>query len=103
MDERQGRSAAFAVDGEVGVERQGGVAVVEFGHADEAGVGQRHRRVAVFLDEGSQFGEVVFDSERYGERAVLDDFQKLVLGLLESLKAGRPLPSARAHREYGDR
>ena len=43
MNQRKRHAAVFAVDRKIRIERKHVVPVVDFGHADDAGIGQRHR------------------------------------------------------------
>ena len=59
VDERQRRPAMLSIDQEIGVERQDGMPIMDFRHPDDAGVGQRHRRVPVFLDQFAQRADML--------------------------------------------
>jgi hypothetical protein len=41
----------FSIDRKIRVEGQNIVPIMDFGHANNARVGQRHRRVAIFLQQ----------------------------------------------------
>jgi hypothetical protein len=47
LQERDHPSAARAVDAEISIERHHGAPIVQLGHPDEAGVGQRCRSVTI--------------------------------------------------------
>jgi hypothetical protein len=61
VDERQRRSAMFSIDQEIGIQRQDGMPIMDFGHANDACIGQRHRRVPVFLKQFAQIIDVLID------------------------------------------
>jgi len=56
--------AMFAIDREIGIERQHGILLVDFGHPHDARIGERHRSVPIFLMQLAQGGNVVLDAER---------------------------------------
>ena len=61
--------------------------VMDFGHTNEARIGERHRRVPVFLHQPAQCVDMLLDPQRNLERAIL---QKLEQGVLRLRIVGSP-------------
>ncbi len=71
----------LSIDEEIGIERQDEMPTVDFRHANDAGVRQRHRRVPVFLHQSAQCAEMLLDLECNPKRAILDELQDCILRL----------------------
>lgn len=76
----------LAIDGEIRIERQDGVSLVDFRHTHDAGIRERHRSVAIFLVELSQGRQVFFDAESDGKSALFEQRQQCVLAGWEGRK-----------------
>ena len=74
-DERQRRSAMFSIDQEIGVQRQDGMPIMDFRHTNDACIGERHRRVPVFLQQLAQRADMLIDPECDAQRSMLDKLQ----------------------------
>ena len=48
VNERERDAAMFAIDREIGIERQYGVPLIDFGHPHNTRIGERHRPVPIF-------------------------------------------------------
>ena len=49
MNELKRNAARFAIDCEIGIERTHGVTLVDLRHPHDAGIGERHRSVPIFV------------------------------------------------------
>ncbi len=49
---------------------------VDFGHKDDAGIGQRDGDVTVFSKKPAQCADMLFDPKRNSEGSVLDEFKQ---------------------------
>ena len=59
VNERERDAAMFAIDREIGIERQYGVPLIDFGHPHDTCIGERHRSVPIFLMQLAQGGDVL--------------------------------------------
>ena len=66
-------SAMFAIDREIGIERQYGVPLIDFGHPHDTRIGERHRPVPIFL---MQLGAGPRYARRCGMRSWAHHFRK---------------------------
>jgi len=64
----------FAIDHEIGIERQHGVQLVDLGHPHNTRIGKRHWSVPIFLVQLVQGGNVLIDVERDAERRIFEEF-----------------------------
>jgi len=67
--------AMFTVNHEIGIERQHGILIVNFGHPYNTRVGKRHWPISIFLMQLAKSGDVLLDAERDPERAILKKFE----------------------------
>jgi hypothetical protein len=77
MNKREGSSAMFAIDCEIGIERQHGVLLIDLGYPHDARIGERHRSIPIFLMQLEQGGDMLLDAERDLERT--EKFEQCVL------------------------
>jgi hypothetical protein len=49
VNECERNSTMFTIDREIGIERQYGVLLIDFGHPNDTRIGERHRSVPIFL------------------------------------------------------
>jgi len=80
--------AMFTVDHEIGIERQHGILIVNFGHAYNTRVGERHWPISIFLMQFAEGGNVLIDAERNPERTI---FKKSEQSILSSRKSGEQM------------
>ena len=78
VDERQRGSAVFSIDQEIGIQRQDGMPIMDFRHTNDACIGQRHRRVPVFLKQFAQCTDMLIDPECDAHRPILDELKNSV-------------------------
>jgi len=86
--ERKRLMAMFTVDHEIGIERQHRILIVNFRHPYNAGVGERHWPISIFLMQLAKGGNVLIDAERDPKRAI---FKKLEQSILSSGKFGEQM------------
>jgi endonuclease/exonuclease/phosphatase family metal-dependent hydrolase len=65
----------LAIDQKVGVQSQDFVPLMEFGHAYDARIRQRHRGVAILLKQPAHLTDLLLDPERNTERAILQEVE----------------------------
>ena len=87
MNERKRHTAMFPIDREIGIQCQDGMPFMDFGHAYDASIRQRHRCVPIFLKQLAQGAYMLLDPECDIERTVLEELEQGVL---------RPSNNARA-------
>src|SRR5438105_5037151 len=95
MDQRQRRAAMFAIYRKIGIEREDGLSVVDFRHSHDAGVGNRHWPITIFLMQLAQCRDVLLDAEAESERALLQQPEKAIL---PCGKTGEQMHCFREHR-----
>ena len=71
VQEGKRRPTVFPVDGKIRVERQHRVVLIDFSHADDASIRQRHRHVAELVHQLAQRADVFFDLECEAKGTVL--------------------------------
>ena len=74
----------FPVDREIGIQGQDRMIFMDFGHANDTGIGQGHWCVPIFSQQPVRRGDVFFQSKRHHERAVLEKAKQRVLGPRET-------------------
>ena len=67
------------VNREVGIQRQDTMIVLDFRHADDTGVGQRHWGISVFSQQTVHRADMLLQPERQGQRAILQQIEQRVL------------------------
>ena len=87
--------AMFAVDHEIGIERQHGILIVNFGHPHNTRIGERHWSISIFLMQFAKGGNVLIDAERDPERTI---FKKPEQSILSSGKPGEQMHRFRQNR-----
>ena len=80
--------AMFTVDHEIGIERQHRILIVNFRHPYNAGVGERHWLISIFLMQFAKGVDVLIDAERDPERTI---FKKLEQSILSSGEPGEQM------------
>ena len=80
--------AMFTVHREIGIERQHGILVMDFGHPYNTCVSERHRLVSIFLMQLAKGGNVLIDAEHDPERTI---FKKSEQCILSSGKPGEQM------------
>jgi hypothetical protein len=71
--------AMFAVDHEIGIERQYGMLIVNFGHPYNTRVGERHWSISIFLMQLAKGGNMLIDAERDPKRTIFEEFEQSIL------------------------
>ena len=79
INEREWVTATFAIDREIGIERQHGVSLVDLGHPHDARIGERHRSVAIFLMQLEQGGDMLLDAKSDAERTIFEQSEQCIL------------------------
>jgi hypothetical protein len=79
MNEFERDSAMFAIDREIGIERQHGMPRVDLGHSHDTGVSERHRFVRIFLMQLQQSRDMLLNAERDAKRSILEKSEQCVL------------------------
>lgn len=79
MDDPKRCAAVLPADQEIRIQSQGGVPIMNFGHPYDAGIGERHRRVPIFLQQLAKLGEMLFDAKRNAECTVREEIEKNLL------------------------
>jgi hypothetical protein len=97
VDERQQRSAMFSIDQEIGIQRQDGVPIMDFRHANDACIRQRHRRVRIFPQQFAQCIDMLVDAECHVERPIPDRAPGRRLPPSGNAQASASLQRAPAH------
>ena len=79
MNQRQRDLAVLAIDRKIGIEREDCVALMDLGHSHNAGIGQRHWSIEVFLVQFSQRRQMLSDLKCDSQRAFLEESEKRLL------------------------
>jgi len=79
VNECERNSTMFAIDREIGIERQYGVSLIDFGHPNDTRIGERHRSVPIFLMQFAKSGDMLVDAERDPERAIFEKAEQRIL------------------------
>jgi hypothetical protein len=87
--------AMFAVDYKIGIERQHGILIVNFGHPHNTRIGERHRPISIFLMQFAKGGNVLINAERDPECTI---FEKSEQSNLPSGKPGEQMHRFRQNR-----
>jgi hypothetical protein len=87
--------AMFTVDHEIGIERQHGMLIVNFGHPHDTRIGERHWPISVFLMQFAKGRSVLIDAERDPERTI---FKKSEQSILSAGKPGEQMHRFRQNR-----
>jgi hypothetical protein len=82
--------AMFTVDHEIGIERQHGILIVNFGHAHNTRIGERHWPISIFLMQFAKGRNMLIDAERDPERTIFKKFEQSILSARK--------PSEQMHR-----
>jgi len=69
----------FLIDREIGIECRDRMTLIDFGHAHDARIGERHWCVSIFPKQVAQGVDVLVDPERTSERTVLQEFEQCVV------------------------
>ncbi len=80
--------AMLTVNDEIGIKRQHGVLIVNFGHPHNTRIGERHWLIAIFLMQLAKYRNVLIDAERNAESVIL---KKLEQSILSSGKPGEQM------------
>lgn len=84
IDKGKRRAVVLSIDEKIGIQRQNGVARMNFRHSDNAGVGQRHGRVPIFSHQLAQFADILVNAERHAKRPILNELKHRVLRFWET-------------------
>ncbi len=87
--------AMFTVDHEIGIERQHGILIVNFGHPYNTRVGERHWPISILLMQLAKGGNVLIDAEPDPERTI---FKKSEQSILSAGKPGEQVHRFRQNR-----
>lgn len=87
--------AMFTIDHEIGIERQHGIEVVDFGHPYHTRIGERHWPISIFLMQFAKGGNVLLDPECDPERTVFKESEQ---SILSSGKLGEQMHRFRQNR-----
>ena len=71
----------FPINREIGIQCQHRMIFMNFGHADNASIGQRHWRIPIFPRQPVQRAGMLLQSKRNGERTILEKAKQRILGL----------------------
>ena len=69
----------FAIDREIGIERQYGMPLIDFGHPHDTRIGERHRPVPIFLMQLAQGRDMLVDVECDCERTIFEKPEQCIL------------------------
>jgi hypothetical protein len=76
----------LAIDREVRVECHHRVLRMKLRHPDKAWLGEGHRSVAILAHQGSKVVDVLVDTERHIQRAVLEDSRASICSICSTAR-----------------
>jgi hypothetical protein len=70
VHEREWEPAMSPVDRKVGIQGQDTMVLMDLRHANDTGICQRHRGVAIFSQQPVQHADMLFQPKRHRERTI---------------------------------